>query len=115
MDHHDFKQSSKLIPPSDRYELRKLEQKFRAWIGASDSHGASALVDDLYHDDVVHMMDGVPMNKAALKKLYAYTLERGTKVSVKKFQVIDRTHVEVVVHTRTSHLEFDGHTLITLR
>ena len=106
--------TKKSIPPSERYELWKFEQKYRAFV-AADNNGISALVDDVYHDQVVHMMDGVPMNKAALKKLYIDMLNRGTKRTVEKFQVIDGSHVESVIHTRNQQIELYMRSSMTLK
>mmetsp|Transcript_10899 Transcript_10899/g.24074 ORF Transcript_10899/g.24074 Transcript_10899/m.24074 type:complete len:217 (+) Transcript_10899:98-748(+) len=103
------------IPPSDRFKLWKFEQKYKAFVAATDGTSAS-LVDDLYHDEVVHMMDGVAMDKSALTKFYAFMLNQGTKRTVKKFQVIDGTHIEMVINSKNQQkMEYVYRALITLK
>mmetsp|Transcript_27677 Transcript_27677/g.58479 ORF Transcript_27677/g.58479 Transcript_27677/m.58479 type:complete len:159 (-) Transcript_27677:344-820(-) len=69
--------TTKPLPPSKRYDLSKFEQKYRAFVEEENIYGTSTLVDDVYDDRVLHMMDGVPMDKHALKKLY---MDMQTKV-----------------------------------
>ena len=99
----------------DAYSLWKFEQRYRAFVASTDVQGARALIDDLYHDNVIHMMDGIPMNKTALQHLYVEMLKQGTTSSVIKFQVIDSNHIEVILHTKNGCMNFYGRSVITLK
>ena len=105
------------IPPSHQLELLKFEQKYRDFVATSYSYGdASARIDDLYHEHVIHMGDGVPMNRAALKNLYRYLLSDGrTTRRVEEFIVIDDTHVQSVIHTRNKQLDLFVKACLTLK
>ena len=108
--------STKSLSPSDRYELKKFEDRYKEFVSAIDHDGASNRIDELYHDQVVHMMDGVPMNKSSLYNFYMSLLNDGTfKQSVEKFRVIDETHVESVIHSKNKQWDFSVRALITLK
>jgi len=81
-------ETGKPIPPSGRYDLMKFEQKYKAFVSAADDAG---LIDELYHDDVVHWMDGIPMSKNQVKELYSFLLTERTERTVESFKVLDST------------------------
>lgn len=110
-----YKHSIKSLSPGERYELWKFEQKYQTLVNTTDYHDASDLIDNIYHDDVVHMMDGVAHDKSALKKLFIHVLKQGASRTIKKFNVIDSTHIETVIHTRIEHMEFYGRHMMTLK
>ena len=107
--------STKSLAPSDRYELKKFEDRYKEFVSAVDHDGASNRIDELYHDQVVHMMDGVPMDKSSLYNFYMSLLNDGTRQSVLKFRVIDETHVESVIHSKNKQWDFCLRALITLK
>ena len=115
MNHMSTKISTKSLAPSDRYELKKFEDRYKEFVSAVDHDGASNRIDELYHDQVVHMMDGVPMNKSSLYNFYMSLLNDGTKQSVEWFRVIDETHVESVIHSKNKQWDFCVRALITLK
>lgn len=94
----------KPLPPSERYELRKFEQNCRAFETANDV-GKHGLVDAVYHDQVVHMMDGVPTNKTSVKCFYLDMESRGTKWSAKDFEVTNGSHTQPVIHSRDERMK----------
>ncbi|KAL7547097.1 hypothetical protein ACHAWF_010410 [Thalassiosira exigua] len=96
-------------------DLSHFERRYRAFVTSVDDR--ASLVDDLYHDQVIHMMDGVPMDKAALKRLHAFidALDQGAERTVDKFEAVDPTHVESIVRTRTSAFDFYMRSTITLK
>jgi len=96
------------------HKMDQFEQKFRSFI-QEDIEGAEDIIDDIYHDDVVHMMDGLPQNKSQIKQLYIAMLKDGLKRSIKSFNVLDNSHVEAVIHTKNEKVNFLGRSLITLK
>ena len=119
MDHMSTTILTKSLAPSDRYELKKFEDRYKEYVSAVDHDGAANRIDGLYHDQVVHMMDGVPMNKSSLYNFHVSLLNDGTKQSVEKFRVIDETHVESVIHSKihskNRQWDFCVRALITLK
>lgn len=107
--------STKSLAPSDRYEMKKFEDRYKEYVSAVDHEGAANRIAGLYHDQVVHMMDGVPMNKSSLYNFYVSLLNDGTKQSVEKFRVIDSHHIESVIHTKNKQWDFCVRALITLK
>lgn len=96
--------------------MLSFERKYREFVSTSDSDVASALFDELYHDQAVHMMDGVAMNKTSLKSFIGELLKSvDTKRTVKKFNVLDDSHVEVVIHTNTGYMELDSRSVLSLK
>jgi len=107
-----------IVPPSivsSSYEMDQFEQKFRSFIIQEDIRGAEDMIDDIYHDDVIHMMDGLPQNKSQIKQLYITMLKDGLKRSIKSFNVLDGSHVEAVIYTKNEKVNFLGRSLITLK
>ena len=107
-----------IVPPSivsSSYEMDQFEQKFRLFILQEDIEGAEDRINDIYHDDVVHMMDGLPQNKSQIKQLYIAMLQDDLKRSIKSFNVLDNSHVEAVIHTKNEKVNFLGRSLITLK
>ena len=100
---------------SSSYEMDQFEQKFRSFVLQEDIEGAEDRINDIYHDDVVHMMDGLPQNKSQIKNLYITMLQGGLKRSIKSFNVLDNSHVEAVIHTKNEKVNFLGRSLITLK
>ena len=100
---------------SSSYEMDQFEQKFRSFIIQEDIEGAEDIIDDIYHDDVIHMMDGLPQNKSQIKQLYIAMLQDGLKRSIKSFNVLDNSHIEAVIHTKNEKVNFLGRSLITLK
>lgn len=66
-----------------------IEEKFRRYHnefnGTNNTVFSLQLFDDLYHDDFVNDMDGVPVKKAQLMKIQKGLLGMGTKASVEYF------------------------------
>ena len=106
--------SPSIVSPSS-HEMDQFEQKFRSFIIQEDIEGAEDIIDDIYHDDVVHMMDGLPQNKSQIKQLYIAMLKDGLKRSIKSFNVLDDSHIEAVIHTKNEKVNFLGRSLITLK
>ena len=107
-----------IVPPSivpSSYEMEQFEQKFRSFIIQENIQGAEDMIDDIYHDDVIHMMDGLPQNKSQIKQLYIAMLQDGLKRSIKSFNVLDNSHIEAVIHTKNEKVNFLGRSLITLK
>lgn len=90
-------------------------KKFRAIIDARNSLSSDILIDDIYHDDCIHMMDGLPMNKSALKKFYAAILNDGTEQTIEKLSFLDDTHVDAVIRSMKDDMSFVRRSLITLQ
>jgi len=105
----------KTIVPQSSYEMEQFEQNFRSFILKEDIEGAEDRINDIYHDDVIHMMDGLPQNKSQIKQLYIAMLQDGLKRSIKSFNVLDNSHVEAVIHTKNEKVNFLGRSLITLK
>jgi hypothetical protein len=59
-------------------------------------------------------MDGVPMDKAALKK-FVDVVGKGAERTVDKFEATDPTHVESIVHTRTGTFDFYLRSMMILK
>ena len=93
----------------------QFEKNFRAIIDARNSLSSDILIDDIYHDDCIHMMDGLPMNKSALKKFYATILNDGTEQTIEKLSFLDDTHVDAVIRSMKDDMSFVRRSLITLQ
>jgi len=106
--------SPSIVSPSSN-EMDQFEQKFRSFIIQENIEGAEDMINDIYHDDVIHMMDGLPQNKSQIKQLYIAMLKDGLKRSIKSFNVLDNSHVEAVIHTKNEKVNFLGRSLITLK
>ncbi|KAL7462220.1 hypothetical protein ACHAXS_002608 [Conticribra weissflogii] len=108
-------------PIEELGQMRALEEKLRACVDFADGQkkdmatsGAEGAFDDLYDDHVIHMMDGVAMNKKFLKALFAQLLKEGAKRSVEKFHVLDGNHAECVIRTITPFADILARTIMTI-
>lgn len=105
----------------DLGRMQILEEKLRACVALADGQkkdmvasGAESVFDDLYDDNVIHMMDGVAMNKTFLKALYAQVLKEGAARSLEDFRVLDSKHVECVIRTVTPSADILARTIMTV-
>jgi len=96
-------------------QLKDFEKKYKAFIAAADKASAEALFDDVYHDGIVHMMDGIPMDKTALKNHFDVIFDQGTKMTVSKFRVMGDQIESVVTYTSNEHMNFRSRSLLTLK
>ncbi|KAL9189698.1 hypothetical protein ACHAXT_009373 [Thalassiosira profunda] len=102
------------MTPSERYALWRFEQKYRSYT-AETGQGDSSLGHEIYHDSCLHFMDGLPMNKSAIARFHRDLIGSGTKRRVVEFHVIDSTHVESVIHTRSDQGDLYVRCAITLK
>jgi len=105
----------------DLGQMQTVEEKLRSCVALADGQkkdmvasDAESVFDDLYDDNIIHMMDGVAMNKTSLKALFAQVLTEGATRSLENFRVLDSKHAECVIRTVTPSADILARTIMTV-
>ena len=74
-----------------------------------------ALVDSLFHDDLVMVLGDKEVHKDGLKATVKKNLEVGTTVEIQEFKVLDDDHIEYKVRVVQPGMEMIGHSVAAIK